>query len=188
MSDLRLYVKDRDSKEMSYVIHYGMGCRLVSAINEGTDDFNSLLKNAYEFDRGIYDIWECEDNEENYKRELEFAQRHGFSYVAFKPKPSREPVDAGIIEIYFPERLIVSNQSGDYICHRGVRETWGYTGNHLDVGRFKRFNIPEEWTIIDKYFFGKPVRIEGELDKILERELWERVEWYRERGYKVKII
>lgn len=133
MSDLRLYVKDRDGKETSYVIHYGMGCRLVSAINEQADDFDSLLKSAYEFDRGIHDITECGDSEENYKRELEFAKKHGFSYVVFKPKPSKEPVDAGIIEIYFPEKLIVSNQSGDYICHRGVRETWGYRGPHLDM-------------------------------------------------------
>ena len=119
MSDLRLYVKDKNSEECSFVIHYGMGCRLVSAINDDTEDFNSLLKSAYEFDRGIYDIWECEDNEENYKRELKFAEKHRFSYTAFKPKPSREPVDAGIIEIYFPEKKIISNQSGGYICHRG---------------------------------------------------------------------
>jgi len=63
MPELRVYVKDKDSKEMSFVIHYGMGCRLVSAINEDTEDFDSLLKSAYEFDRGIYDIWEYEDNE-----------------------------------------------------------------------------------------------------------------------------
>ena len=86
---------------MSFVVHYGMGCRLVSMINENTEDFSSLLKSAYEFDRGIYYIWKCEDNEENYRHELEFTKKHGFGYVAFKPKPSREPVDAGIIEIYF---------------------------------------------------------------------------------------
>ena len=188
MSDLRLYVKGKNGKEYSFVVHYGMGCRLVSAINKDTNDFNSLLKSAYEFGRGIHDIWECEDNEENYNLELEFAKKHGFSYVAFKPKPNREPVDAGIIEIYFPEKRIVSNQSGDYICHRGVRETWGYTGNHLDVGRFKRFRIPDDWTIIDEYFFNKPVKIEGELDKLLEHKLWERVEWYRKLGYKVEIL
>ncbi|MCE4623442.1 MAG: hypothetical protein F7B11_01670 [Caldisphaeraceae archaeon] len=187
MSDLRLYVKDKD-REKSFVIHYGMGCRLVSAISEDTEDFSSLLKSAYEFDRGIYDIWEFENNEENYRRELEFAEKYGFSYVSFKPKPSREPVDAGIIEIYFSEKLIISNQSGDYIYHRDIRETWGYTSPHLDVGRFKKFYIPEEWTIIDKYFFGKPVKIEGEIDKELERKLWERVKWYKERGYKVKIL
>ena len=95
MSELRVYVKDKDGKEMSFIVHYGMGCRLVSAINENTNDFDSLLKSAYEFDRGIHDIWECEDNEENYNLELEFAKKHGFSYVAFKPKPNREPVDAG---------------------------------------------------------------------------------------------
>lgn len=188
MSDLRLYVNDKDGKEMSFVVHYGMGCRLVSAINENTDDFNSLLKSAHEFDRGIYDIWCCKDNEENYKSELEFAKKYGFNYITFKPKPNKEPIDAGIIEIYFPEKRIVSDQSGDYICHRGVRETWGYTGPHLDVGRFKRFSIPEEWTIIDRYFFGKPVKIEGEIDKELERKLWERVEWYKEGGYKVEIL
>lgn len=52
----------------------------------------------------------------------------------------------------------------------------GYIGPHLDVGRFKRFRIPKEWTIIDKYFFDEPVKIEGEFDKILEQKLWERVE------------
>ena len=82
---------------------------MVSAIDENTEDFDSLLKGAYEFDKGIYDIWECEDNKENYRRELEFAKKHGFNYVAFKPKPSREPVDAGIIEIYFPIRLSLEN-------------------------------------------------------------------------------
>lgn len=127
------------------------------------------------------------DNEKNYRRELEFFKKES-RYVAFRPKPSREPADAGIIEIYFPEKLVVSNQSGDYICHRGVRETWGYTGPHLDIGRFKRSHIPEEWTIIDKYFFDRPVKIEGELDRELERRLWERVKWYEERGYKVIIL
>ena len=38
--------------------------------------------------------------------------------------------DAGIIEIYFPEKEIVSNQNGDYICHREVRKPGGYTDNH----------------------------------------------------------
>ena len=80
------------------------------------------------------------------------------------------------------------NQSGDYICHKGVRETWGYTGPHLDVGRFRRFHVPESWTIIDRYFFGRPVKIEGELDRELERRLWERVEWYKRMGYKVEIL
>ena len=97
-------------------------------------------------------------------------------------------MDAGIIEIYFPEKKIISNQSGDYICHKGVRETWGYTGNHLDVGRFKKFRIPDDWTIIDKYFFDKPIKIEGELDKVLELKLWERVELYRKLGYKVEVL
>ncbi len=128
------------------------------------------------------------DNEENYKAELEFAKKHNLSCVRFKPKPNKEPYDAGIIEVYFPEKLIISNQSGDYICHRGVRETWGYTGPHRDIGRFKRFNIPEDWTIIDKYFFDKPVKIEGEIDKELERRLWERVEHYKEIEYKVEVI
>ncbi|MCD6244225.1 MAG: hypothetical protein J7J65_03190 [Candidatus Korarchaeota archaeon] len=41
------------SANASFVIHYRMGCRLVSAINEDTNDFNSLLKSAYEFDRGM---------------------------------------------------------------------------------------------------------------------------------------
>lgn len=188
MSYLRVYVMDKDGKEMSFVVHYGMGCRLVSAINEGTSNFNLLLKSAYEFDRGIYDIMKCMDNEENYKAEVEFAKKLGLDYVALKPKPSKEPVDAGIIEVYFPEKKIISNQSGDYICHKGVRETWGYTGNHLDIGMFKRFTIPESWIIIDKYFFGRPVEIKGELDKELERRLWERVKWYRRIGYEVKII
>ena len=96
MSEFRVYVKDKNSKEMSFVVHYGMGCRLVSAIDENTEDFNSLLKSAYEFDKGIYDIWECEDNEENYRRELEFSKKHGFSYIAFKPKHSREPWMPGL--------------------------------------------------------------------------------------------
>jgi hypothetical protein len=188
MSELRVYVKDNNRKELSFVVHYGMGCRLASAINEKASDFESLLKSAYEFDRGIYDINACMDNEENYRAEAEFARKHGLSYIPFRPRPSREPIDAGIIEIYFPEKKIVSNQSGDYICHKGVRETWGYTGSHLDVGRFKQFSIPESWIIIDKYFFGKPIRIEGEIDKELERRLWERVEWYKKHGYKVEIL
>jgi len=57
-------------------------------------------------------------------------------------------------------KKIISDQSGDYICHKGVRQTWGYTGNHLDVGRFKRFNMPDYWTIIDKYFFGRTLAIQ----------------------------
>jgi hypothetical protein len=188
MSDLRVYVMDKDGKEVSFVVHYGMGCRLVSAINESTDSFDLLLKSAYDFDRGIYDIGKCMDNEENYGAEVEYAKRLGINYVTLKPKASKEPVDAGIIEIYFPQKKIISNQSGDYICHRGVRETWGYTGDHLDVGRFKRFSIPESWVIIDKCFFGKPVEIKGELDKELERRLWERVEFYKRMGYEVEII
>jgi len=52
MSDLRVYVKDKDSKRMSFIVHYGMGCRLVSAISEDTEDFNSLLKSTHEFDKG----------------------------------------------------------------------------------------------------------------------------------------
>ncbi|MHA1621594.1 MAG: hypothetical protein ACTSVO_05570, partial [Candidatus Heimdallarchaeaceae archaeon] len=160
---------------MSFVVHYGMGCRLVSAINESTQNFKSLLKSAYEFDREIYGIEKCMDNELNYRSELEFVKKHGLKYVMHKPKPSKEPIDAGIIEIYFPEKKIISNQSGDYICHQGVRETWGYTGPHLDVGRFKKFKIPYYWTIIDKYFIEKPTKIEGKLDKELERRLWQRV-------------
>jgi hypothetical protein len=66
MSDLRVYVRDKDGKEISFVIHDGMGCRLASAINEKTSDFESLLKSAYEFDKGIYDIEAYMDNEENY--------------------------------------------------------------------------------------------------------------------------
>jgi predicted oxidoreductase (fatty acid repression mutant protein) len=58
----------------------------------------------------------------------------------------------------------------------------------LDAGRFKRFNIPESWTIIDKYSFGKPTKIEGEIDREFERRLWERVDWYKRMGIKVKII
>ena len=188
MSLLRVYIKDKDGKEISFVVHYGMGCRLVSAINETTEDFKSLLKSAYEFDRGIYEIEKCMDNEINYRSELEFAKKHGLNYVMLKPKPSKEPIDAGIIEIYFPEKKIISNQSGDYVCHKGVRETWGYTGPHLDVGRFKKFRIPDEWLIIDKYLFDKPIKIEGEIDRELERRLWERVKLYKQMGYEIKIL
>jgi len=188
MSDLRIYVENGNGKELSFVVHCGMGCRLASAIDETTEDFESLLKSAYAFDKGIYDIKACMDNESNYKAELEFAKKHNSNYIALRLKTNKEPVDAGIIEIYFPERLIVSNQSGDYVCHRGVRETWGCTGNHSDVGRFKRFSIPQYWTIIDKYFFGKPVKIEGEVDKELEGRLWERVEWCKKLGYQVEIL
>jgi len=88
--------------------------------------------------------------------------KEGLSYVAFRPKPYNEPVDAGIIEIDFPAKTIVSNRNGDYVCHRGVRDTWGYTGPHLDVGRVGRFHVPDRWTIIDRYFFGRPVKI-GEI-------------------------
>jgi len=188
MSDLRVYVRDRDGEERSFVVHYGMGCRLASAIDGETGDFRTLLRKAYRFDRGIYDIWSCMDCERNYRAEREFAEKHGLSYVPFRPGPCKEPVDAGIIEIDFPSRTIVSDQSGDYICHRGVRETWGYTGPHLDVGRFRRFHVPESWTIVDRYFFGRPVKIEGELDRELGRRLWEGVKWYRRVGYRVKIL
>ena len=179
MSELRVYVKDKDGKEMSFVVHYGMGCRLVSAINEKTDDLESLLKSAYEFDKDIYSIKSCRDGEFKFDEENKFT---------FSPKVSKEPYDAGIIEIYFPEKMIISNQDGDYICHRGVRQTWGYTGPHLDVGRFKRFSIPEDWTIFDKFFFGITVKVEGEIDKELERRLMERVECYRKMGYKVEVL
>jgi hypothetical protein len=131
-------------------------------INEDTDDFDSLLKSAYEFDKGIYDINSCRDGEFKFDEKNEFT---------FFPEPIKKPYDAGIIEIYFPEKKIVSNQSGDYICHKGVRQTWGYTDNHLDVGRFKRFSIPEYWTIIDKLLFGRLVKIEGELEREIERRL-----------------
>lgn len=107
MSSLRVYVKDKDGKEMSFVVHYGTGCRLVSAINETTENFKSLLKSAYEFDRGIYEIKKCMDNEINYRSELEFVKKHGLNYIMLKPKPSKEPIDAGIIEIYFPEKKII---------------------------------------------------------------------------------
>jgi hypothetical protein len=116
MSDLRVFIKNGNGREVSFVVHYGMGCRLVSAINKETNDFKSLLKSAYEFDRGIYSINSCRDGEFKFNEKNEFV---------FVPKPSKKPCDAGIIEIYFPERKIVSNQNGDYICHRGVRETWG---------------------------------------------------------------
>ena len=81
MSDLRLYVKERGG-ERSFVVHYGMACKLVSSISGDTKDFSSLLKSAYEFDKGIYDIWKFEDNKENYRRELEFAEAWfiGFSF------------------------------------------------------------------------------------------------------------
>jgi hypothetical protein len=36
--------------------------------------------------------------------------------------------------------------------------------------------------------FGKPVKIEGELDKELEKRLLERVEWYKRMGYAVEIL
>jgi len=179
MSDLRVYVKDKDRKEMSFLIHYAMGCRLVSAINEATEDFESLLESAYEFDRGIYDINSCRDGEFKFNEKDEFS---------FFPKPSKKPYGVGIIEIYFSEKKIVSNQNGDCICHRGVRQTWGYTGPHLDVGRFKKFSIPDNWTIIDKYILGKPVKVEGEIDRELEKRLWERVELYKRIGYQVKIL
>jgi len=104
-------------------VHYGAGCRLVSTINENTNDFNSQLKIAYEFDRGIYDIRSCMDNKANYRAEVEYAKKHNLSLISLKPYPNKEPFDAGIIEIHFPNRTIISNQSGDYICHRGVRET-----------------------------------------------------------------
>jgi len=39
----------------------------------------------------------------------------------------------------------------------------------LDIGRFRRFSIPEDWTIIDKYFFGKPTKMEGEIDRELSK-------------------
>jgi hypothetical protein len=90
MSELRVYVKDDNRKEISFVVHYGMGCRLASAVNEKTSDFESLLESAYEFDRGIYDSKACMDNEENYRAEAEFARKHGLSYIAFRPKPSRD--------------------------------------------------------------------------------------------------
>ncbi|RLG17930.1 hypothetical protein DRN63_02330 [Nanoarchaeota archaeon] len=189
MSELRVYVKDVDGKEVSFIVHYGTGCRLVSAINEKVYNFQSLLESAYEFDRGIFEVVKCNtDDKRNYLKWLKEYRSLGLTKVPIKPYPNKESYDAGIIEIYFPEKLIISDQSGDYICHRGVRETWGYTGPHLDVGRFKKFEIPSEWTIIDKYFFGKSVKIEGELDKILERKLWERVEWYKKNGYLVTII
>jgi len=165
-----------------------MGCRLASAIDEATDDFESLLKRAYEFDKGIYDVKACMDNEANYRAKLECAKKHRLHFTTLKPYPNKESFDAGIIEIDFTSKTIISDQSGDYICHRGVRETWGYTGEHLDVGRFKRFNIPEHWTIIDKYFFGKPTRIEGEIDRELKKGLLERVDWYKKMGYQVEIL
>ena len=65
------------------------------------------------------------------------------------------------------------------ICHKGVRQTWRYIGLHLDVRRFKRFRIPDEWTIIDKYSFSKPIKIKGELDEFLEQKFWEGVKWYK---------
>lgn len=49
------------------------------------------------------------------------------SEVPLKPYPNKEPYDAGIIEIHFPEKPTISDQSGDYIYYRGVRETWGVT-------------------------------------------------------------
>ncbi|RLI39578.1 hypothetical protein DRO64_10330 [Candidatus Bathyarchaeota archaeon] len=189
MSELRVYVEDNDGKKISFIVHYGTGCRLVSAIDENVHNFQSLLDSAYEFDRGIFeDVEYNADNKRNYSRWVKHYRSMGLSRIPLKPYPNKEPYDAGIIEIYFPKKLIISDQSGDYICHRGVRETWGYTGPHRDVGRFKKFEIPSEWTIIDKYFFGKSVKIEGELDKILERKLWERVEWYKKNGYLVTII
>ena len=115
-----------------------------------------MLKSAYEFDKGIYDIIDFEDN---YRADVEYAKKHSLNFVSLRLYPNKDPYDAGIIEVYFPGRKIVSNQGGDYICHRGVRETWGFTAPHLDVGRFKRFSIPECWTIVDEYFFGKPTRI-----------------------------
>lgn len=72
MSDLRLYVRDKDGRETSYVIHYATGCRLVSAINEETDNFNPLLKSTYEFNRGIHNIIECEDNEKELQERARF--------------------------------------------------------------------------------------------------------------------
>ena len=106
MSDLRVYVKDKNGEERSFVVHYGTGCRLASAIDSETEDFRTLLKKAYRCDKGIYDIWSCMDCERNYRAEREFVKRHGLSYVAFRPKPCREPVDAGIIEIDFPSKTI----------------------------------------------------------------------------------
>jgi hypothetical protein len=99
MSDLRVYVKNKDGKEFSFVIHYGMGCRLVTAIKENTEDFNSLLKSAYELDRGIYDIEACMDNEANYMAELELAKKHGLSYVIFKLKLNKDPIDTDKISL-----------------------------------------------------------------------------------------
>ncbi len=186
MSELRVYVRDLN-RELSFITHYGTGCRLVSAIDENTNNFDSLLEKAYEFDRGIYDEMSM-DSEENYRREFEFFRKHKLDYTRLKPYPNKERFDAGVIEIHFPSRTIISDQSGDYICHRGVRETWGYTGPYLDFGRFKKFSIPEYWTIIDRYFFGKPVKIEGDIDRELEKKLWERVEWYKKMGYEVDIL
>jgi hypothetical protein len=164
MSYLRVYIQDL-RREVSFTVHCGTGVRLASAINDKTKDLDSLLKSAYEFDRGVYDVNSRMDKE-----------------------VSEESYEAGIIEIHFPDYTIISDQSCDYICHKGIRETWGYTGNHLDAGRFKRFTIPESWTIIDKYFFCKPTKIEGEIDREFERRLWERVDWYKRMGYKVEIV
>jgi hypothetical protein len=47
---------------------------------------------------------------------------------------------------------------------------------------------PDNWSIIDKCFFGKPVRIEGELNKELEKRFCEIVEWYKRMGYAVEIL
>jgi hypothetical protein len=188
MSELRVHVRDKDGKELSFVAHYAMGCRLASAIDETTEDFETLLKRAYEFDKGIHDIKECMDNEANYKSELEYAKNHKPNFMSLKPYPNKAPHDGGIIKIDFPSKTIISDQSGDYIGHKGVRETWGYTGDHADIGRFKLFRIPDCWTIIDKHFFGKPTRIEGEIDKDIEQELLERVDWYKKRGYRTEVL
>jgi len=41
MSDLRVYVKDKNGEKKSFVVHYGTGYRLASAIDSETEDFRN---------------------------------------------------------------------------------------------------------------------------------------------------
>ena len=63
----------------------------------------------------------------------QIAKKHDLSLISLKLYPNKDPFDAGIIEIHFPNTTIISNQSGDYICHRGVRDKLGDTQVHTCV-------------------------------------------------------